>query len=225
MKATARGRLLAAGGLYAITPDTQSTDVLCLNVAAVLATGAPVLQYRRKATPPAAQPAEARRLRGLCTAAGALFIVNDDPALAQRVGADGVHLGRDDPELAAARARLGPEAVLGISCYDSLERAEAAVAAGADYVAFGRFFPSRSKPHARPAPRALLRRAQDRLPCPIVAIGGITPDNGEALLTAGARMLAVIEGLFGAADPAAEALRFQRLFSPPSKAQHEDPWP
>jgi thiamine-phosphate pyrophosphorylase len=144
--------------------------------------------------------------------AGALFIVNDDVELALAVDADGVHVGRDDEGVAAARARLGPGRLVGASCYDQLGLARAAVAAGADYVAFGSFFPSPTKPNAARADVGLLRRARHELGVPLVAIGGITPENGAPLVAAGADMLAAIGAVFGASDPRAAAAAFAPLF-------------
>jgi thiamine-phosphate pyrophosphorylase len=130
------------------------------------------------------------------------------------VEADGVHLGRDDSALRRARRLLGPSAIIGVSCYDRLGRARAAQSAGADYLAFGRFFPSRSKPQAVPAGLELLRAARRELYLPLVAIGGITPENGRALVCAGADMLAVIHGVFGQEQPARAAGAFDRCFHP-----------
>lgn len=198
-------------GLYAITregyPDAAA---LVQAVASAIRGGAVVVQYRAKS---ARDPEdEARRLLAVCRDAKVPLIINDDVRLAVKVGADGVHLGRDDAGLADARRCLGPTAIIGMSCYDSVERAAQAVAAGADYVAFGRFFPSRTKPDAPCARLETLTAASQRVPVPIVAIGGITQDNGGALLRAGAGLLAVIDGVFGADDPEQAARCFQPLF-------------
>jgi len=131
-----------------------------------------------------------------------------------------VHLGEHDAAFAAARARLGPRAIIGVSCYDSLERARAAAAAGADYVAFGAFHASPTKPHARRATPDLLRAAAP-FGLPRVAIGGITPDNAPALIAAGADFVAVVSGVFGAADPAAAAARYARLFNQPTMDRND----
>ncbi len=197
-------------GLYAITDDRRDgPEVLAARVAAALDGGARIVQYRDKSTDTDRRHAEAAALAQLCDRRGAVFIVNDDIELAERVGA-GVHLGVDDPALAEARARIaGP---MGASCYADFARAEAAVAAGADYVAFGRFFPSRTKPDNPPADPALLHRARHELPVPAVAIGGITPENGGQLIEAGAAALAVIDGVFGQPDIAAAARRYAALF-------------
>lgn len=153
-------------------------------------------------------------LRTLCRARRVPLIINDDIELAVAVDADGVHLGRDDGDLSAARDRLGPGRLIGISCYNDLELARAAAAQGADYVAFGSFFVSATKPAAAPADIALLRRARRTLAVPIVAIGGITPENGRALIAAGADMLAVIRGVFATTDVRRAAQSFSELFAP-----------
>jgi thiamine-phosphate pyrophosphorylase len=150
----------------------------------------------------------------LCRAHRALLIVNDDVGLARELGADGVHLGREDQPLGEARVALGTERLIGISCYDSLARALEARELGADYVAFGSFFPSAVKPKAVRAPLDLLCEARATLDLPLVAIGGITPENGGALVEAGADALAVVSALFQVADPRSAAQAFTRLFAP-----------
>ena len=197
-------------GLYAITPDPAPAD-LPDRVAQALAGGARLVQYRDKSGDPDRRLDTARVLARLCHERQALFIVNDDPALARACDADGVHLGRDDPPLEEARRLLGPNRILGVSCYADLERA-AALAPQADYLAFGRFFPSRTKPDAVQAAPELLREAR-RLGRPLVAIGGITAENGGPLVAAGAQMLAVVEAVFGAHDIRAAAAALSRLFS------------
>jgi thiamine-phosphate pyrophosphorylase len=201
-------------GLYAVTPyPWEGHQSLADAAAAALAGGARILQYRSKGADGVKRAEEARSLVELCRAADALSIVNDDPDLAAEVEADGVHLGRGDAEPRWARRRLGRSAVIGVSCYDRLERAREAQAAGADYAAFGRFFASRTKPAAVQAHSDLLRRARRELAIPLVAIGGITPENGALLLAAGADMLAVVQGLFGATDIRSAARSFAELFS------------
>ena len=200
-------------GLYAIADGTYlAADQFVPAVRAALAGGARVIQYRDKKCDSAQREAIARTLNALCREQGAPFLINDDVHLAALVGAAGVHLGRDDPDISAARAALGGAALIGVSCYNELARAQAAQAAGADYVAFGRFFPSRTKPQAVPATLELLRAARAELKLPIVAIGGITPENGRSLIQAGADALAVIEGVFGQPDMRAAAERYARLF-------------
>ena len=201
-------------GLYAITPDESDTRRLLSTTEAILAAGGRILQYRHKTASPRLRTEQAHALRALTQAYGARLIINDDIELALAVGADGVHLGADDGDLAAARARLPAPYWLGASCYQSLDSARAAIAAGADYVAFGRFFPSTSKPLAQQAHPDLLRTARQQLNRPLCAIGGITVDNAPPLIAAGAHMLAVIAALYDADDPGAQARAFINLFNP-----------
>ncbi len=196
-------------GLYAITRG----DDLTSTVAAAIDGGASVIQYRDKSGDNARRLAEASVLSRLCERRDIPLLINDDIALARAVGAAGVHLGRDDPSLGQARARLGDTAIIGASCYNRIDLAERAIAAGADYIAFGRFFPSRSKPDAVQADLDLLREARRRFRVPIVAIGGITPENGSDLIAAGADCLAVIDAVFGQPDIRASTQRFQTLFT------------
>ena len=201
---------LAGHGLYVIT-DGPRPDLLDV-VALALAGGARLLQYRDKSADKARRHAETVALRQLCTIHAVPLIINDDVALAHAVAADGVHLGRDDDDIAAARAVLGENAIIGVSCYDSLTRAQMAARAGASYIAFGAFFASPTKPLAPHAPIDLLRQSA-ALGVPRVAIGGITPDNAASLVEAGADYLAVISAVFGAADVRAAARRFAHLYS------------
>jgi thiamine-phosphate pyrophosphorylase len=197
-------------GLYAITPDTADTEALARKVEQALAGGAAALQYRNKVLSRDKRLAQAKRLAELARGYGVPFIVNDDVEVAVAVGANGAHLGKDDAALGPTRERLAGK-VLGVSCYDRLELARAAVAAGADYVAFGSVYPSSTKPGAVRAPLALFAQAKP-LGVPLAAIGGITLDNAPALLEAGADLLAVISDLFDAADIAARARQYARLF-------------
>ncbi|MBS0581993.1 MAG: thiamine phosphate synthase [Proteobacteria bacterium] len=201
---------LTRRGLYAIS-DGPRPDLLAA-VKAALRGGAVLLQYRDKTADSARRAFEARALRELCARHEVPFIVNDDVELALAAGADGVHLGEDDGDIAAARARLGSGAIIGASCYDSRARARELAAAGADYLAFGAFFPSSTKPDARRATPDLLRAAKP-LGLPLVAIGGITPDNAQPLVEAGADFLAVISGVFAQADPEAAARRYAALYT------------
>jgi thiamine-phosphate pyrophosphorylase len=205
----------ALTGLYAITDGALTPGMLLMPaVEAAIRGGARLVQYRDKSTDTERRRQEARMLRELCRDHGAGFVVNDDVELALESGADGVHLGRDDAALATARVRLGPRALIGVSCYDSLERAVVAAHAGADYVAFGSFYASDTKPGAVRAPLSLLAEARRRLDIPVCAIGGITPGNGAALLEAGAHMLAVIRGVFAEEDVKAAAKSYVQLFKP-----------
>jgi thiamine-phosphate pyrophosphorylase len=203
----------ALHGLYAITPDRRLADTAMVTaVEACLQGGARILQYRDKSPDAARRHAEAAELRTLCARYGALFLVNDDVALAATVAADGVHLGRDDLDIGAARRQLPAGALIGASCYNRFDLAREAAASGADYVAFGSFHPSPTKPDAVRADAGLLRQARRELAIPAVAIGGISPENGAALVEAGAAMLAVISALFDAADIRAAAQSFAICF-------------
>lgn len=201
-------------GLYAIADTLYLDEVRLLNaVALAIEGGARVIQYRDKKYDAIKRAQQASAIATLCRQQNVLFIVNDDVNLAQRVNADGVHLGRDDIPLATARKQLGTTAVIGVSCYNELARAQQAQTDGADYVAFGRFFPSRTKPQAVLAGLELLRTAKQKIQLPLVAIGGVTPENGAALIAAGADALAVIEGVFGQKDIRAAARRYAQLFN------------
>lgn len=200
-------------GLYAITrPHAEGFDALLNQVEAALTGGARIVQYRDKQTGDIRRKSEGRALLALCHAHDALLIINDDAGLARAIGADGVHVGKQDGDIASVRATVGSDAVVGISCYNQLSLATAAQNAGVDYVAFGRFFPSLSKPDAVQADIALLREARRTLRIPVVAIGGITPENGATLIQAGADMLAVINGIFDAPDITASCRHFRQLF-------------
>lgn len=209
--ATRRERTLRLAGLYAVTPDLADTADLIARVTAAVAGGACAVQYRNKSAIPAQRETQALGLADALGGSGALFIVNDDPQLAAAVDADGVHVGEDDGDLARVRAIVGPQRIVGVSCYQDLDRAEAAVAAGADYVAFGSFFPSAIKPGARRADLSLLQRARG-LGVPVVAIGGITAANGGSLVAEGADALAVITAVFGAPDVEAAARNIAALW-------------
>ena len=213
-------------GLYAITDATQTdTQQLLADVEQALLGGARIIQYRDKSREksreksldksqnPQRRLETANALRELTHAHAALLIINDDPQLAKAVQADGVHLGQDDADIEAARELLGENAIIGVSCYNRFELAQQASAQGADYIAFGRFFASRTKPQAALAGIELLRQAQQELAISIVAIGGITADNGGELINAGADMLAVIDDIFGQTDIKAAAQRYRSIFA------------
>ncbi len=198
-------------GLYAITPDWADSRRLIAVTEAILDGGCRLLQYRNKTTSDCHRQEQAVALRGLTRRYGALLIINDDADLAAFAEADGAHLGEDDGELAAARGRLGA-GLLGASCYQSLDLARRASRAGADYLAFGSFFASPTKPLARRADPDLLGAARAEFALPVCAIGGITLDNTASLVAAGADMLAVISALYDAADPRAATERFIQHF-------------
>ncbi len=207
-------------GLYAITPDWNDSRRLLVATDGILQAGCRWLQYRNKTAPRLLRQVQAEALRELTQRHGARLIVNDDLELALSVEADGLHLGRDDGDLAAAREALGAGRLLGASCYQSPERARLAVAAGADYVAFGSVYPSATKPQAERVSLRLLAEVACTLPVPVAAIGGITPDNAPTVLDTGVRLLAVINALYDAPDPRRAAAQFMALFAT-GKDQHD----
>lgn len=200
-------------GLYLVTPDWNDTPRLLDATEAALRGGAVCVQYRNKTADAALRAAQTAALRTLTRTFDAALIVNDELALAQDSRADGVHLGREDGELAAARAALGPDFIIGASCYNEFARAEAAVRAGASYVAFGAMYPSPTKPQAVPAGVELITRAKAELGTPVACIGGITADNAAPLVAAGADWLAVITDIYAAAEPQRQAERFAALWA------------
>ena len=210
-------------GLFAVTADDQLLPRLSALVKAALDGGAPLVQYRNKTASSPLRRAQAAEMLRICRASGAKLIVNDDVWLAVEIGADGAHIGRDDApggSLAAAREALGPKRILGVSCYNELACGEEAAAAGADYLAFGSVFPSRTKPGAVRAPLELLGEARRRFGLPIAAIGGITLDNAPQVIAAGDDMLAVVSDLFDAMDIKARAQAYQVLFDQAPRRDH-----
>lgn len=199
-------------GLYAITPDWDDTGHLLEVTEALLRGGVRRLQYRHKTASPKLRREQALGLRELCLRFDVPLLINDEIALAQELGVS-AHLGREDGDLAAARAALGPKALLGASCYGEIELAIAAVAAGADHVAFGAMYPSPTKPLAPTAPHSLLRQARQDLNVPVVCIGGITVANAASLLQAGANFVAVISDLYSAVNPEERARQYAALFA------------
>lgn len=203
----------AIEGVYAITPDCANTTDLLHRARLALAGDVQVLQYRNKSANTAQRLEQAHALRKLTREFAIPFIVNDDVLLAAHVDADGVHLGAADDSVDTARAALGIHKIIGVSCYNRLPLAQNAVHAGADYVAFGAFFPSTIKPNAEVADIELLQQASAELSVPLVAIGGITLHNAASLVHAGADALAVISALFDAEDVMATAKKLSKLFN------------
>lgn len=199
-------------GLYALTPDSLDTDELLGRVRLACAGGISVLQYRNKVADAALRLLQAQALRAVTLEFGVLLIVNDDAQLAASVNADGVHIGATDGSVPEARALLGKDKLIGVSCYNQLQLARDAIRAEADYVAFGAFYSSTVKPNAAVATIDLLRQAHAELPVPIVAIGGIDETNGADLLAAGADALAVISAVFDAPDIQVAVRNLNRLF-------------
>lgn len=200
-------------GLYGITSPalTGSKNVL-ESTRKALEGGMKILQYRDKTLPYNEQLKQAVEIRALCHRYHALLIINDDVRLAQAVQADGIHLGHSDAAIEEARKILGNQIIIGCSCYNRLELAVEAEHKGADYVAFGRFFPSVTKPQALQAHPEILSEARSQLDIPLCAIGGVTTDNAPALIALGADMVAVINDLFAAQDIRHKAQQFVQLF-------------
>jgi thiamine-phosphate pyrophosphorylase len=200
----------AIKGLYAVTPDTDDTAALLRMTQAALSGGARVFQYRNKTATPSLRLTQAQALLQRCNEWSAILII-DHVELAAEIGAHGAHIGGEDGSLADARALLGDTKLIGVSCYRELPLAKAAVDGGADYIAFGSFYASQVKPGAVRAPLSLLSSAR-AFGVPVVAIGGITPENAGALITAGADAVAVISALYAAPDISVAARQFDHLF-------------
>ena len=216
MKIDMRDKQERLRGLYIITDShlaQQAEQPIETLIAQAIAGGARIVQYRNKHAPAIIQHREAMRLAQLCRAQQVTFLVNDDVDLAIVVDADGVHLGQGDLPIAQARQRLGENKIIGVTCHNELVLAERAQAEGADYVAFGRFFASHTKPDAPGATLDTLTQAKQCLHLPICAIGGITPDNAPQLIECGVDMLAVIHAVLGAADIEQAARQFSDLFA------------
>ena len=200
-------------GLYAITPDETNTDVLLSKIEAALQGGISVLQYRNKLASPKLQTQQARAILPICRQYQVPFIINDSVKLCLTLDADGVHIGADDGNLSEIRARLGSGKILGASCYNRFELAQAAQQSGANYVAFGACFASSTKPTAPVANLDLFKLAQTQLNIPAVAIGGITLENASLAIEAGANSIAVINAIFNASDVKSATQHFSKLFN------------
>ena len=200
-------------GLYAIT-DTANLDseIMLARTEEILRAGARLLQYRNKQADENTRITEAEELHTLCRHYSVPLVINDDIALAIQTGADGIHLGKTDSTIADARERLGNKVMIGCSCYNDLDRAQQASKSGADYIAFGAFFSSPSKPDAAHATPDIIQTAKQRFKLPVVAIGGITPENGQSLIEAGADMLAVISGIYASETPFNTTSKYINMF-------------
>jgi len=201
-------------GLYLVTPDWDDTDQLLATTDAALAAGAALVQYRHKDASPALRHEQATALLALCRRHGRPLVINDHLDLCQAIDADGVHLGHTDQDIEQARALLGPDKIVGASCYGELALARSARDAGASYVAFGGFYPSLVKKYTFVTPPELLDQARAEFTLPIVIIGGMTPANAAPLVTRGVDLVAAITSVYGARDPAASARAFGALFPP-----------
>lgn len=200
-------------GLYAITdPHLSPGLVVVEHVRQAIEGGARIIQYRDKTRHFEQQLKIAKQLKIMCQRKQAWFIINDSIELALACEADGIHLGKDDGTIQAARATLGTQAIIGVSCYNDLERAEKMQDLGVNYVAFGRFFASNTKPNAPQAQIETLQHAKQKLNIPVVAIGGITKANAHHLIAAGADSVAVIQGVFAQPDIRLAANDISQLF-------------
>jgi len=201
-------------GLYAITDTANlSSELMLTRTEEILRAGAKLLQYRNKQANENTRIAEAEQLLDLCRKYSVPLIINDDISLAVQIGADGVHLGKTDSSIANAREHLGNNAMVGCSCYNDLDRAQLVSKSGVDYIAFGAFFPSPTKPGAAHATADIIQTAKQKFDLPVVAIGGITPENGQSLIAAGADMLAVISGLYASNDPFNTTKQYIKMFN------------
>ncbi len=199
-------------GLYVITDPALCSARIIENVEQAISGGAQIIQYRNKTANEQQQLDEAQALQALCQKYQRLFIINDDVSLALTVNADGVHLGQTDSSIHSAREQLGKEKIIGITCHSDLTAAKKAQQQGANYVAFGRFYPSHTKPAAPPAEIDILHQAKAQLQLPVVAIGGVTIENAPTLINAGADMLAVIHAVFAQDNIKQSAQNFSQLF-------------
>lgn len=200
-------------GLYLVTPDWDDTQKLLEMTELALKGGAALVQYRHKTANAALRREQAECLLALCRTYGRPLVINDFVDLCVALDADGVHVGGTDAAVAEVRAALGPGKIVGASCYGDLPLARAAHAAGASYVAFGGFYPSRVKKYPVTTAPSIIGQSQADIPLPVVVIGGMTVENAAPLVTAGADMVAAISSVYLAADPQAVARRFAELFT------------
>jgi thiamine-phosphate pyrophosphorylase len=202
----------ALKGLYLVTPDWDDTARMLAATEAGLRGGATIVQYRHKTASPELRKKQALQLQALCRRYGKFFIVNDFVELCMELDADGIHVGGTDMGVAQVRAAVGPSKIVGASCYGSLELARDAYRAGASYVAFGGFYPSRVKKYEVTTPPDIVVQAKQAIPVPNVVIGGMTSDNSAPLVARGADMVAVVSSIYMADDPAFAAREFVALF-------------
>ena len=199
-------------GLYVITDPTLCGDALLKKVEQAISGGAQIIQYRNKQADYKTQLKQAVALQQLCKNHNRLFLINDNVSLAVESNADGVHLGQTDGDIATARKSLGGNRIIGVTCHNDINAAKNAESRSANYVAFGRFYPSKTKPLAPHAEIEILRQAKSQLNIPIVAIGGISVENATNLITAGADMLAAIHAIFAQQNVRHAAEEFTKLF-------------
>jgi thiamine-phosphate pyrophosphorylase len=207
-----KSHLFNISGLYAVTPNTLDTELLCLSVEAALKGGASLVQYRNKAADAVLRLRQASALLALCRSYHVPLIINDHLDLCAQIDADGLHLGASDCDLGAARRLLGDDKIIGASCYNQLDLAIKAEQAGASYVAFGACFSSQTKPDALSAPLSLFADTKQNIAIPLVAIGGINLENASSVISAGADAIAVVGALFNAIDITNTSQKFTLLF-------------
>ena len=199
-------------GLYLVTPNWDDTAHLLAVTEQALQAGVALLQYRHKEAAPELRREQATALLALCRRYKVPFIVNDYTDLCVLLGADGVHVGGTDATVAQTRAILGPDKIIGASCYGDMQRAIDAQAAGASYVAFGGFYLSRVKQYAVTTSPAILDAARAVIALPTVVIGGMTPVNARPLVERGADLVAAVSSVYLSDDPAATVAGFNALF-------------
>ncbi|MGZ3255039.1 MAG: thiamine phosphate synthase [Burkholderiaceae bacterium] len=199
-------------GLYLVTPDWDDTRNLLSVTESALRGGAALVQYRHKTASAELRQEQAECLLELCRSYQRPLIINDHVELCIALGADGVHVGGTDASVAKVRAALGPEKIVGASCYGDMQLARDAHQAGASYVAFGGFYPSRVKKYPVTTSPDIIVNAKKEVPLPNVVIGGMTQDNAAPLVMRGADMVAVISSVYMAGDPEGAARRFAQLF-------------
>ena len=199
-------------GLYLVTPDWDDTARLLEVTELALQGGVTLLQYRHKTATAALRHAQASALSGLCRRYGCPLIINDYPELCIAIDADGVHVGGTDATVAEMRGLLGPKKIVGASCYGDLALAQAAHRAGASYVAFGGFYPSRVKKYPVTTAPQIIAQSRANIDLPIVVIGGMTAENAQPLVAHGADMVAAISSVYNAADPLLAAQTITHLF-------------
>jgi thiamine-phosphate pyrophosphorylase len=204
---------LKISGLYAITPDLNHTNDLLNKTRQVLEGGVKLVQYRNKSANDSLRREQAKLLLPLCREHNALLIINDHLEIAIEIDADGVHVGKNDVSVSAAKNQLGQNKIVGTSCYNQLDLAMQAQKDGADYIAFGAFFSSLTKPNAVSVSISLVNQAQKALSIPIVGIGGIQLTNARTVIQSGCAAIAVCHDLFQAENIKATAEHYVQLFA------------
>jgi len=198
-------------GLYAITPDERDLFALISKVESCIKGGARLIQYRSKIFSKIEQNKQAKEVKRVCDFYKVPLIINDDIELCRILDADGVHLGEHDDSLEKARLILGPSKIIGVSCYNSIDRVQKAVDKGATYIALGACFPTATKPNAPIASLDLIALVLKKFKIPVVAIGGINLENIELLINEGINCIAMINSLFKEKDIEGTARQFSCL--------------